>query len=64
MQAKGWEEGGSTRSASGATSKRMRSFAFVEGDVTFVKTPFSFTIICSRGTNMLNHTHEELALLQ
>jgi hypothetical protein len=29
----------------GATSNRMRSFAFVDGEVTLENTPFSFTMI-------------------
>lgn len=39
-----------TRRARGATSKRSLSFALVEGDVTLEKTPFSFTMICRKGT--------------
>jgi hypothetical protein len=34
-----------TSRASGATSNRMRSLALVDGEVTLVNTPFSFTMI-------------------
>lgn len=39
-----------TRRARGATSNRSLSLALVEGDVTLEKTPFSFTMICRKGT--------------
>ena len=49
-----------TRSANGATSKRMRSLAFVEGDVTLVNTPFSFTIICSRSAKEISDAYRRI----
>ena len=44
-----------TRSARGATSNRMRSLALVEGDVTLVNTPFSFTMICASQFSTFQH---------